>query len=234
MKKIVIGLLVAALAVVVPAASSSAGTYSDSRLTLTTQDLALWPGYCGETRSTISGPALSSPHWDLTVTVHDPRGAYVDSAFFSDGDAARSMPTDLCADDDVHGSYRVDAEYTTYDTGSHETGTGTVTGHFTLSTRPRSASAVTRSKSPLGKHRWKVTGVVRIGGQPWQGHAVSLQTYRSGAWHTVATKRSSTTGTVVFNRKPRKGAGKRPMRLHSYGGRFAVDANSPTFRLPKR
>lgn len=226
-----VGLLLGALAVSAPA---SAATADGGALTVRTQDVSLWAGQCGNALVTLAGDLQQDPHWDVTVTVSDPRGQWVDAALLDESSTARSMATRLCADSDPQGTYRVVAEYVTYDSAVHATAVRRIRSDFTLGTRTKDASTATTTRSPLGAHRWLVSGTLRRANSTWADEEVVLQARRGGVWRDVATSSTSARGTVSFIAKARAAGGRSPMRLHAAGDSHVQDATSATFRLPRR
>jgi hypothetical protein len=212
----------------------AAGNYGDTTLTLTTQDLQLWPSHCGTAAYSVSGPALQAYRWDVSVTVTDPYGVHADFAYFYDGAGVTADSVYLCADYDRQGTYTVQADYETYDSSYTTTSRGTVTGSFTFSTIAKAGSSLSVTRTAYRAHSWKIRGRLTKDGAPWAGHPVTIQAYAAGAWRPIKTKYTNASGYAVWTATPRAGAGKIRVRLHSNGGDYVNDANSRVFRLPKR
>lgn len=236
--KIVIGVAIVVIASFT-LVGASATTYAGSHgLSLTTQGLALYPDYCGNAHYRVTGNYRSAAHWDVDVTVTDPKGRWAGGGYyFKEYDQPTIQDNVyLCSNIDTAGTYRVAVAVEEQNSDYELQAKYSLNGSFTFSRLPKAATRLAVSRSKSGKHSWKITGRLTRAGKPWPGHKVQFQMKLYGFWYKAApAKTTNKKGIVTWRSTPTSsGAAKVPLRLNSAGNSTTLATHSRTFRVAQR
>jgi hypothetical protein len=226
---VLLGAVVALGLAVGIAPAADAGSYTGNLVTLHTQDVALRSG-CIQSHYSLDVPA-DRADWDADVVITKPDGTVKDTAAFSATSGTPAGYTVLCSTE-PRGTYQVTVDYKAYDAEHDVAAQDHVVGSFRFSSIPPVATRLTAKRPKLHPPQWKVVAHQTQAGKPW-AHRIVLQAHVGNGWYDVAYGNTGPKGNATLVTKPHRGI-RYLLRMHLPATSTTAEANSGTFRLPKR